>query len=172
MHECKNAPMQECRNAGMQECRNAGMQLFSLVLASMLADLHLTRGQGGALNSITLITAAAGGLAFGVADRYGRKRAHDQHPSVIGLQRALRPVPQRVATGNLQCAARIRHGRRVGRIASAAAPFVIGSLAASHGFGVDLSSPAPRFFSPKSRCNGCRTRAATTCSDRGARSND
>jgi len=71
MHECKNAPMQECRNAGMQECRNAGMQLFSLVLASMLADLHLTRGQGGALNSITLTTAAAGGLAFGVADRCG-----------------------------------------------------------------------------------------------------
>jgi len=51
------------------------MQLFSLVLASMLADLHLTRGRGGALNSITLTTAAAGGLGFGVADRYGRKRA-------------------------------------------------------------------------------------------------
>ena len=52
------------------------IMLFSLVLASMLADLHLTRGQGGALNSITLVAAAAGGLAFGVfADRYGRKRA-------------------------------------------------------------------------------------------------
>src|SRR5258707_4031362 len=52
------------------------VMLFSLVLATMLADLHLTRGQGGALSSITLVAAAAGGLVFGVfADRYGRKRA-------------------------------------------------------------------------------------------------
>ncbi len=50
--------------------------LFSLVLAPLMADLHLTKAQGGLLNSVTLIASAAGGLAFGmVADRYGRKRA-------------------------------------------------------------------------------------------------
>ena len=52
------------------------VMLFSLLLASIMADLHLTKEQGGALGSITLIAAAAGGLIFGVfADRYGRKRA-------------------------------------------------------------------------------------------------
>jgi MFS family permease len=52
------------------------VMLFSLLLASIMADLNLTKEQGGALGSITLIAAAAGGLIFGVfADRYGRKRA-------------------------------------------------------------------------------------------------
>ena len=52
------------------------VMLFSLLLASIMADLNLTKDQGGALGSITLIAAAAGGLIFGVfADRYGRKRA-------------------------------------------------------------------------------------------------
>jgi MFS family permease len=52
------------------------VMLFSLVLTSVMTDLHLTRAEGGALNSITLVAAAMGGLVFGVfADRYGRKRA-------------------------------------------------------------------------------------------------
>ena len=52
------------------------VMLFSLLLASIIADLNLTKEQAGALGSITLIAAAAGGLIFGVvADRYGRKRA-------------------------------------------------------------------------------------------------
>jgi MFS family permease len=52
------------------------VMLFSLLLASIMTDLNLTKEQGGALGSITLIAAAAGGLIFGVfADRYGRKRA-------------------------------------------------------------------------------------------------
>jgi MFS family permease len=52
------------------------VMLFSLLLASIMADLNLTKEQGGALGSITLVAAAAGGLIFGVfADRYGRKRA-------------------------------------------------------------------------------------------------
>jgi MFS family permease len=52
------------------------VMLFSLLLASIMADLNLTKEQGGALGSITLIAAAVGGLVFGVfADRYGRKRA-------------------------------------------------------------------------------------------------
>jgi MFS family permease len=52
------------------------VMLFSLLLASIMTDLNLTKEQGGALGSITLVAAAAGGLFFGVfADRYGRKRA-------------------------------------------------------------------------------------------------
>lgn len=52
------------------------VMLFSLLLASIMADLNLTKEQGGALGSLTLVAAAAGGLIFGVfADRYGRKRA-------------------------------------------------------------------------------------------------
>jgi MFS family permease len=52
------------------------VMLFSLLLASIMADLHLSKEQGGALGSITLVAAAAGGLIFGVvADRHGRKRA-------------------------------------------------------------------------------------------------
>ena len=50
--------------------------LFSLLLASIMTDLNLSKEQGGALGSITLVAAAAGGLIFGVvADRHGRKRA-------------------------------------------------------------------------------------------------
>jgi MFS family permease len=52
------------------------VMLYSLVLASLMADLHLTKATAGVLGSITLLAAAAGGLAFGViADRYGRTRA-------------------------------------------------------------------------------------------------
>ena len=52
------------------------VMLFSLLLASIMTDLNLTKEQGGALGSITLVAAAAGGLIFGVfADWYGRKRA-------------------------------------------------------------------------------------------------
>jgi hypothetical protein len=52
------------------------VMLYSLVLASLMQDLNLTKAEGGLLNSVTLIASAAGGLLFGViADRYGRKRA-------------------------------------------------------------------------------------------------
>ncbi len=52
------------------------VMLYSLVLASLMRDLHLTKTEGGLLNSITLAASAAGGLIFGmIADRYGRKRA-------------------------------------------------------------------------------------------------
>jgi MFS family permease len=52
------------------------VMLFALVLASLLGDLHLSKAEGGALNSITLVAGAAGGVVFGlIADRYGRKRA-------------------------------------------------------------------------------------------------
>ena len=52
------------------------VMLFSLTLASVIADLGLTKTQAGALGSITLLGGAAGGLLFGhVADRFGRTRA-------------------------------------------------------------------------------------------------
>jgi len=50
--------------------------LYALVLASVMADLHLSKATAGGLGSIALLAAAAGGLVFGVvADRYGRTRA-------------------------------------------------------------------------------------------------
>ena len=52
------------------------VMLFSMVLATLIADLGLTKPQAGLLGSITLVGGAAGGLAFGfLADRHGRTRA-------------------------------------------------------------------------------------------------
>src|SRR6476646_5784358 len=52
------------------------VMLFSLTLASVIADLGLTKTQAGALGSVTLLGGAAGVLIFGhVADRFGRTRA-------------------------------------------------------------------------------------------------
>jgi MFS family permease len=52
------------------------VMLFSLVLASVIADLGLTKAQAGLLGSVTLLGGAAGGLLFGhIADRFGRTRA-------------------------------------------------------------------------------------------------
>ena len=52
------------------------VMLYSLVLASILTDLHLTKSVAGILGSITLVAAAVGGLVFGLlADRFGRTRA-------------------------------------------------------------------------------------------------
>jgi MFS family permease len=52
------------------------VMLYSLVLASLMTDLHLSKGTAGILGSITLLAAAAGGLLFGIlADRFGRTRA-------------------------------------------------------------------------------------------------
>jgi MFS family permease len=54
------------------------VMLYSIVLATLIEDpqLHLTKPAAGILNSVTLVSAAVGGVAFGViADRLGRKRA-------------------------------------------------------------------------------------------------
>lgn len=52
------------------------VMLFSLVLASVIGDLGLTKPQAGLLGSVTLLGGAAGGLLFGhIADRFGRARA-------------------------------------------------------------------------------------------------
>jgi len=54
------------------------VMLYAMVLAALIEDpvLHLSFRTAGILNSVTLLSAAAGGIAFGViADRLGRKRA-------------------------------------------------------------------------------------------------
>jgi MFS family permease len=50
--------------------------LFALVLPALRRDLGLSTAAGGALGSIALLAAAAGGVWFGwIADRFGRTRA-------------------------------------------------------------------------------------------------
>src|SRR5689334_7090645 len=50
--------------------------LFALVLPALRQDLGLSPAAGGALGSIALLAAAAGGVGFGwIADRFGRTRA-------------------------------------------------------------------------------------------------
>jgi MFS family permease len=50
--------------------------LFALVLPALRRDLGLSPAAGGALGSIALLAAAAGGVGFGwVSDRFGRTRA-------------------------------------------------------------------------------------------------
>jgi len=52
------------------------VMLYALLLASIIADLGISRDAAGAIGSVTLLAAAAGGLIFGViADRFGRTRA-------------------------------------------------------------------------------------------------
>ena len=54
------------------------VMLYAIVLAALIQDptLHLSLGMAGILGSITLLSAAAGGIMFGViADRAGRKQA-------------------------------------------------------------------------------------------------
>jgi MFS family permease len=52
------------------------VMLFSLLLASVIEAFDLTKANAGALGSITLLGAAAGGLLFGaIADRFGRTKA-------------------------------------------------------------------------------------------------
>ncbi len=50
--------------------------LYALVLPSLMASLHLTKASAGLIGSLTLISAAAGGILLGLAaDRWGRTRA-------------------------------------------------------------------------------------------------
>jgi MFS family permease len=52
------------------------VMLYSMVLASLMGAMGLTKSEGGMLGSLTLLASAAGGVAFGVvADRSGRTRA-------------------------------------------------------------------------------------------------
>ena len=50
--------------------------LYAMVLAQLMRELTLSKGQAGLLASLTLVASAAGGILFGViADRKGRRFA-------------------------------------------------------------------------------------------------
>ena len=52
------------------------VNLYALVLASVMADLAISKATAGLIGSVTLIASAAGGILFGIlADRYGRTKA-------------------------------------------------------------------------------------------------
>jgi MFS family permease len=52
------------------------INLYALVLPPLMADLHLDQTTSGLIQSMMLVSAAIGGIAFGVvADRWGRTRA-------------------------------------------------------------------------------------------------
>ena len=52
------------------------VMLYALVLGQVQRELHLSAAMSGAMMSMTLVSAAAGGIAFGwFADRAGRVRA-------------------------------------------------------------------------------------------------
>jgi len=52
------------------------VMLFSLVVAFIMRDLHMSKQGAGLLNSLTLLASGIGGVLFGfIADRVGRTRA-------------------------------------------------------------------------------------------------
>jgi len=52
------------------------VMLYTLVLGQVQREMHLSAAMSGAMMSATLVSAAAGGIAFGwIADRFGRVRA-------------------------------------------------------------------------------------------------
>lgn len=52
------------------------VMLYSMVLAHLMRDIGMDKGEAGLLNSLTLFASAIGGLGFGfLADRVGRTRA-------------------------------------------------------------------------------------------------
>ena len=52
------------------------VMLYALVLGEVQREMHLSTAMSGAMMSVTLVSAAAGGLGFGwFADRFGRTRA-------------------------------------------------------------------------------------------------
>jgi MFS family permease len=52
------------------------VMLYSIVLARLITDFGMTKETAGFLNSLTLLSSAIGGIAFGfLADRFGRVRS-------------------------------------------------------------------------------------------------
>src|SRR5437762_908526 len=52
------------------------VMLYSMVLTRLMSDLGMTKATAGFLNSLTLLSSAIGGIAFGfLADRVGRVRS-------------------------------------------------------------------------------------------------
>ena len=52
------------------------VMLYSLVVAHIMRDLHMSKQSAGLLNTLTLLASGIGGVLFGfIADRIGRTRA-------------------------------------------------------------------------------------------------
>src|SRR5437868_13578330 len=52
------------------------VMLYSLVVAFIMHELHMTKQSAGLLNTLTLLASGIGGVLFGfIADRIGRRRA-------------------------------------------------------------------------------------------------
>src|ERR1700739_4948327 len=52
------------------------VMLYSLVVAFIMRDLHMSKQSAGLLNTLTLLASGIGGVLFGfIADRIGRTRA-------------------------------------------------------------------------------------------------
>jgi MFS family permease len=52
------------------------ISLYAMVLAELMREMHLSKGEAGMLASLTLVASAAGGILFGfIADRAGRRFA-------------------------------------------------------------------------------------------------
>jgi len=52
------------------------VMIYALVIPSVIKEFGLTKSQAGILASVTLLSAAGGGIAFGyISDRFGRTRA-------------------------------------------------------------------------------------------------
>src|ERR1700756_4729492 len=52
------------------------VMLYSLVVAYIMRDLHMSKPTAGLLNTLTLLASGIGGVLFGfIADRIGRTRA-------------------------------------------------------------------------------------------------
>jgi len=52
------------------------VMLYSLVVAYIIRDLHMSKQTAGLLNTLTLLASGIGGVLFGfIADRIGRTRA-------------------------------------------------------------------------------------------------
>ena len=52
------------------------VMLYSLVIAYIMRDLHMSKQSAGLLNTLTLLASGIGGVLFGfIADRIGRTRA-------------------------------------------------------------------------------------------------
>ena len=88
------------------------VMLYALLLTSIIADLGITRQTAGAIGSVTLLAAAAGGLFFGVvADRYGRTRADGECDHLLGVHGGVRICDHRLTARRVPDPAWHRHGR-------------------------------------------------------------
>jgi hypothetical protein len=79
------------------------VMLYALVLGPVQRELHLSAAMSGAMMSVTLLSAAAGGIGFGwFADRAGPgSRADYQRADLLRRHRTVRPDAHSDGTADL-----------------------------------------------------------------------